>query len=86
MVGAVEGDLGRHFTSGAQVSGVHVAGKSGTAELGGTAEPHSWFVGFAPADNPQVVIAVVVEHGGSGGARAAPIAGTLLSLYLSGGG
>jgi len=84
MVRAVEGDLGRHFTSGAQVSGVHVAGKSGTAELGGTAEPHSWFVGFAPADNPQVVIAVVVEHGGSGGARAAPIAGRLLGQFFDG--
>ena len=84
MVRAVEGDLGRHFTSGAQVSGVHVAGKSGTAELGDIAEPHSWFVGFAPADNPQVVIAVVVEHGGSGGARAAPIAGRLLGQFFDG--
>ena len=50
MVQAVEGTLGRQFTAGAKVPGVTTAGKSGTAELGGTGEPHSWFIGFAPAD------------------------------------
>ncbi|MCI0346107.1 MAG: penicillin-binding protein 2 [Chloroflexi bacterium] len=82
MVRAVEGELGRRYTSGAQVAGVHVAGKSGTAELGGGSEPHSWFIGFAPADDPTLVIAVVVERGGRGGARAAPIAGELLRSAL----
>ena len=48
------------------------AGKSGTAELGGEGEPHSWFIGFAPADAPTVAIAVIVEQGGRGGERAAP--------------
>jgi peptidoglycan glycosyltransferase len=82
MVRAVEGDLGRHFTSGAQIPGIQVAGKSGTAELGGGSEPHSWFIGFAPADDPTIVIAVVVERGGRGGARAAPIAGELMARAL----
>jgi len=86
MVAAVEGDLGRQFTSGAKVPGVTTAGKSGTAELGGTGEPHSWFIGFAPAENPTVVIAVLVEQAGRGGEVAAPIAGDLMTLYLKGGG
>jgi peptidoglycan glycosyltransferase len=86
MVAAVEGDLGRQFTSGAKVPGITTAGKSGTAELGGTGEPHSWFIGFAPAENPKVVIAVIVEQAGRGGEVAAPIAGDLMTLYLKGGG
>ncbi len=82
MEAAVEGDLGRLFTAGAAVPGVPTAGKSGTAELGGTGEPNSWFIGFAPVDNPKVAIAVVVEHGGRGGERAAPLAGSLLQRYF----
>jgi peptidoglycan glycosyltransferase len=84
MVAAVEGDYGQHFTSGAKVRGVTTAGKSGTAELGGTGEPHSWFIGFAPAEAPTVVIAVLVEQGGRGGETAAPIAGDLMTRYLRG--
>jgi len=82
MQRAVEGSLGRKFTSGAKIPGVLTAGKSGTAELGGSGEPNSWFIGFAPADNPQVAIAIVVEQGGRGGARAAPMAGDLMALAL----
>lgn len=82
MEQAVEGDLGRLFTSGAAVPGVPTAGKSGTAELGGTGEPHSWFIGFAPADHPTVAIAVLVERGGRGGARAAPLGGAMLERYF----
>jgi peptidoglycan glycosyltransferase len=82
MIEAVEGDLGRQFTSGAKVPGVTTAGKSGTAELGGEGEPHSWFIGFAPAENPRIAIAVLVERGGRGGERAAPLAGSLLSTYF----
>jgi peptidoglycan glycosyltransferase len=85
MVQAVEGPLGRRFTSGAKVSGVTTAGKSGTAELGGRGEPHSWFIGFAPAENPEVAIAVLVEEAGRGGEVAAPIAGRLLTRWLKGG-
>jgi penicillin-binding protein A len=82
MVQAVEGPLGRRFTSGAKVPGITTAGKSGTAELGGSGEPHSWFIGFAPAEAPQVVIAVLVEQAGRGGEVASPIAGRLLANWL----
>jgi peptidoglycan glycosyltransferase len=83
MVGAVEGVDGQKFTAGAQVAGVTVAGKTGTAQLGGTGEPNSWFIGFAPAQAPTIAIAVIVEHGGSGGSRAAPLAGDLLRAYFA---
>jgi peptidoglycan glycosyltransferase len=82
MQGAVESSIGRQFTSGAKVPGVPTAGKSGTAELGGSGAPHSWFIGFAPVDHPRVAIAVIVERGGRGGARAAPLAGDLMSLFF----
>ena len=84
MVQAVEGPLGRQFTTGAKVPGVTTAGKSGTAQLGGTGEPHSWFIGFAPAEAPTVAIAVLVEQGGRGAEVAAPIAGEMMTLYLKG--
>ena len=63
--------------------GVPTAGKSGTAQLGGDAAPHSWFIGFAPADNPQIAVAVVVEGGGAGAQRAVPMAGDLMTYYLT---
>jgi penicillin-binding protein 2 len=56
--------------------GLAVAGKTGTAENPAGA-PHSWFVGFAPADDPKIVVAVLVEHGGPDHA-APPIARKLL--------
>lgn len=73
----------------AQISGVDVAGKTGTAETGGDSSAHAWFTAFAPADNPQVVVAVVVENGGSagseatGGAVAAPIARHIMEAVIS---
>jgi penicillin-binding protein A len=79
---AVNGDLGKGFTAGAAVRGMVVAGKSGTAELG-SGQPHSWFIGFAPYDNPQVAIAVLVEHSGGGSVKASPIAGELLRAWRS---
>ncbi len=83
MTRAVEGEYGRLFTDGAKVPGVLTAGKSGTAQLGGTGEPNSWFIGFAPADAPTVAIAVLVEKGGRGGQRAAPLAGRMLRAYFA---
>jgi peptidoglycan glycosyltransferase len=83
MTAAVEGRNGRRFTEGARVPGIPTAGKSGTAQLGGSGEPHSWFIGFAPADAPEVAIAVIVERGGRGGERASPLAGDLLRAYFA---
>ncbi len=85
MVEAVEGNLGRQFTTGAKVRGVTTAGKSGTAELGGRGEPHSWFIGFAPAQAPTIAIAVIVEQAGRGAEVASPIAGDLMTLHLEAG-
>lgn len=83
MVLAVNGSLGRLFTTGAALPNVTVAGKSGTAQLGGSGEPNSWFIGFAPANDPQVAIAVIVEQGGRGGERAAPLAGKMLASFFA---
>jgi len=65
----------------AQISGVEVAGKTGTAETG-TAPSHAWFVGFAPLENPAIAIAVIVENGGSGGTIAAPVAQQVMASAL----
>lgn len=69
--------------SKASISGVRVAGKTGTAENAGK-EPHAWFVGFAPAEEPRVVVAVIIENGGSGGLVAAPIAREIMNQALFG--
>ncbi len=72
----------------AQIPDVRVAGKTGTAESGG-GPPHAWFIGFAPVDDPQIAIAVVVANGGdvgenaTGGVVAAPIARTVIDFWLS---
>ena len=65
----------------AQLSGVTVAGKTGTA-TNPSGAPHSWFVCFAPADNPRVAVAIVVENAGYGAAVAAPIARDVLRVAL----
>lgn len=80
-----------------RLQNVQVAGKTGTAqvvrmkayegkeedgELPYEFHDHAWFVAFAPYENPQVAIAVIVEHGGHGGATAAPVAKELLQEYF----
>jgi peptidoglycan glycosyltransferase len=83
MVSVVQSGTG----TAAQITGVQVAGKTGTAETA-TGNPHAWFVSFAPAENPQIVVAVVVLNGGSlgseatGGHVAAPIARAVLQAAL----
>jgi len=66
----------------AQLPGVAVAGKTGTATHPG-GPPDAWFVCFAPADRPRLVVAVVVEDAGYGGTYAAPIAKSILSGALA---
>jgi peptidoglycan glycosyltransferase len=82
MVQAVEGEFAGPYAAGARVPGVRTAGKSGTAELAPGERPHSWFVGFAPAGEPRIAIAVVVENGGSGSSAAVPIGGRLMRAWL----
>jgi penicillin-binding protein 2 len=67
----------------ARIPGIVVAGKTGTAE-NPHGKSHSWFIGFAPFDNPKIAICVLVENVGYGGSFAAPIAGMCMEKYLYG--
>jgi penicillin-binding protein 2 len=73
----------------------HMAGKTGTAQAYSVARTerldreveenlrdHSWFIAFAPAEDPQIAVAVLVEHGGFGASAAAPIARKMMDAYL----
>jgi penicillin-binding protein A len=82
MIAAVQGGTG----TAAQIPGIQVAGKTGTAETSIAHVYTAWFVCFAPADNPQVAVAVVLEKqaNGFGGAVAAPIAKLVLQSLLHG--
>jgi penicillin-binding protein A len=90
MVDAVNGELGRAFAGQGDITlygigNARSAGKTGTAQLGGEQAPHSWFIGFAPAQDeatPEIAVAVLVESGGSGSGRAAPIAGEVMAEWL----
>jgi len=74
----------------ARIPGVRVAGKTGTAQNSPGADPHAWFIGFAPAQDPRVAVAVIVENGGNagseatGGRVAAPIARAVMQAVLGG--
>lgn len=61
---------------------IAIAGKTGSPELGGDHPTHSWFVGYAPADRPQIAFAVVVEQAGHGSATAAPIGRKVVETAL----
>ena len=80
MVAVVQSGTG----TTAQIPGIQVAGKTGTAQSAEGAAPHAWFITFAPANNPEIAVAVLVESGGSlgseatGAAVAAPIAKTMI--------
>jgi penicillin-binding protein 2 len=80
----------------ARVPGVRVAGKTGTAQVVGLKHSeglddheiqfelrdHAWFVGFAPATAPEIVVAAILEHGGHGGSAAGPIVQKVLARYF----
>ena len=79
MIGVVEDGTGKN----AQIKGISVAGKTGTAETD-SGKDHAWFVGYAPADNPKICVAVVLENdGSSGGSTACPIARDIIKKFLS---
>jgi penicillin-binding protein 2 len=79
MVSVVEGPRGTGWQC--RLPGVRVGGKTGTAQ-NPHGEDHAWFVAFAPADDPRIVVSVLVENAGGGGAIAAPIAREVIRAYL----
>lgn len=79
MIGVVESGTGKN----AQIRGISVAGKTGTAETD-SGKDHAWFVGYAPADNPTICVAVILENdGSSGGSTACPIARNVIRKFLN---
>lgn len=68
--------------NGVRIDGVSVGGKTGTAESGVDGLSHAWFIAFAPAEDPVIAVAVVVENGGQGGVVASPIAGEVIRAAL----
>jgi penicillin-binding protein 2 len=74
-----------------RLPGVLAAGKTGTAQVitlgkkavSGSSRDHAWFVAYAPVENPEIAVAVLVEHGGHGGEAAAPIARKLFEAHFS---
>ena len=84
MVAVVDNGTATH----AQIPGVQVAGKTGTAQSEANRPPYAWFVSFAPADNPAVAVAVLVQDAGvdrnaiSGNGLAAPIAKAVMEAVL----
>ncbi|MFY9494288.1 MAG: penicillin-binding transpeptidase domain-containing protein [Limnochordia bacterium] len=60
---------------------VQLAAKTGTAQAGAKGD-HAWFIGFAPSPMPQIAVAVLVEHGGTGSAAAAPIGAAIIEEAL----
>jgi penicillin-binding protein A len=79
MTAVVEAGTG----TAAQIPGVPVAGKTGTAETGVVGKNQTWFIAFAPADNPKVAVAVTLSaQTGTGGTTAAPIAKAIMEAIL----
>jgi penicillin-binding protein 2 len=68
----------------AQVPGVHVGGKSGSAENPHGETTHAWFAAVAPLEAPEIAVAVILENGGGGGAKAAPICSKVIEAYFKG--
>ena len=73
----------------ARISGVKVAGKTGTAQSTPERPPYAWFTGFAPADNPKIAVAVLVESSNTdrseiaGGALGGPIAKAMMEAVIN---
>lgn len=80
MIGSVTEGSGRFYGN---VPGINVAGKTGTAQ-NPHGENHGWFVTYAPVEDPQIVVAVLMENSGFGSISSAPVASLLVEKYLKG--
>ncbi len=81
MVRVVERGTARR----AKIAGISVAGKTGSAEFRKGGKTHAWFIAFAPAENPRVVLCVMAEEAGHGSEVAVPIAAEWLKTFFGGG-
>ena len=80
MIGVVNQPVGTGYL--AHIPDVTVAGKTGTAQ-NPHGEAHAWFVGYAPAENPEIVVVVLIENVGHGGTFAAPVAKKIIEEFFS---
>ncbi len=62
---------------------ISTAGKTGTAQVPGKNDPHAWFGGYAPAEDPQIACVVMVENGGEGSKVAAPLFRKVVEKYFN---
>ncbi|HET8970818.1 MAG TPA: penicillin-binding transpeptidase domain-containing protein, partial [Candidatus Nanopelagicales bacterium] len=88
LLSMMETTVTQGTASNAQIPGVRVAGKTGTAQSGTNAKAHAWFVAVAPVQSPEVAVAVVLQNGGgaaevSGNALAGPIARAVMEAVLA---
>ena len=96
LIGAVNKETGTAYSE--RLEGVQVAGKTGTAQVGRVrrkddeevlvgwdeTQDHAWFAGYAPADDPEIVVVALVQHGGAGAEGAAPIVMKVIDYHLGG--
>src|SRR5690606_11626126 len=80
-----QGGTAEHIFRRSPLQDIVVCGKTGTAQASGEgALPHAWFVAYAPKDQPEIAIVVMVENSGDGSAVAAPITREILEYYFFG--
>lgn len=82
LFSAVQDPGGTGYTT-VRLSDMPIAGKSGTAETGNKKGDHAWFAGYVPANRPQYAFAVVLQHGGSGGQAAGPVARKVVEAMIA---
>ena len=82
MIAVVQDSDGTGFQFNTNAEGVEIAGKTGTAQNGQSAQSDAVFTAFAPADNPKIAVGVMIEGGGYGAQAAAPIAVAVIKAYL----
>jgi penicillin-binding protein 2 len=83
-VTSIQSGTAEHIFRRSPLQDLVVCGKTGTAQATGDVPPHAWFTAFAPRDNPQIAITVMVENAGEGSGVAAPLVRQILEYYFFG--
>lgn len=81
---AEQGGTAEHIFRHSPLLNIGVCGKTGTAQATGDVPPHAWFIGYAPRDEPEIVVLVLIENAGEGSAIAAPIVREIMEYYFFG--